>query len=74
MKRLDADEAEDVGALPLYDRFASTIFDSLSQQLASRQDAEDLLGRPEGTVRKMLARTLLKLRVLYEQTERENHP
>ncbi len=180
MKRLDADEAEVVGALPLYDRFASTIFDSLSQQLASRQDAEDLLvevflaahnqpmlatmsfehqlawlrrvaknkvidhyrhnavvtllpleqaryavdrtltpeqravqqedyerlyqaigrllpaqqqlirlrygselrliaiadllGRPEGTVRKMLARTLLKLRVLYEQTERGNHP
>ncbi len=179
MKRLDTDEADDVGALSLYDRFAATIFDYLSQQLASRQDAEDLLvevflaahnqpplfplsderqlawlrrvaknkvvdhyrhnavvrllpleqalcaadraltpeqravqredyerlyqaigclsleqqqlihlrygnelrlvaiadllGRPEGTVRKMLARTLLKLRTLYEQTERGTH-
>ena len=33
----------------------------------------DLLERPEGTVRKMLARTLLKLRKLYEQTEKEIH-
>ncbi|HEY7419052.1 MAG TPA: sigma factor-like helix-turn-helix DNA-binding protein, partial [Ktedonobacteraceae bacterium] len=29
----------------------------------------ELLGRPEGTVRKMLKRTLLRLRTLYEQTE-----
>lgn len=43
MKRLDTDEADDIGALSLYDRFAATIFDYLSQQLASRQDAEDLL-------------------------------
>jgi RNA polymerase sigma factor (sigma-70 family) len=179
MKQPDTDVAENVGTLSLYDRFASTIFDYLSQQLVSRQDAEDLLvevflaahnqpmlfslsdkrrlawlrrvaknkvidhyrhnavvrllpleqalcaedraltpeqravqredyerlyqtigqlspeqqqlihlryggelhlvtianllGRPEGTVRKMLARTLLKLRTLYEQTEREPH-
>ncbi|MDQ2903949.1 MAG: sigma-70 family RNA polymerase sigma factor [Chloroflexota bacterium] len=43
MKRPGTDEADDVGALSLYDRFATTIFDYLSQQLASREDAEDLL-------------------------------
>lgn len=179
MKQPDTDEADDVGALSLYDRFAATIFDYLSQRLARRQDAEDLLvevflaahnqpllsplsngrqlawllrvaknkvvdyyrhnavvrllpleqalyavdraltpeqravqredyerlyqvigrlsleqqqliylrygcelrlvaiaellGRPEGTVRKMLKRTLLKLRILYEQTEKGSY-
>ncbi|HEY7414320.1 MAG TPA: sigma factor, partial [Ktedonobacteraceae bacterium] len=43
MKRLDTDEADDVGALSLYDRFAAMIFDYLSQRLTRRQDAEDLL-------------------------------
>lgn len=34
----------------------------------------DMLEKPEGSVRKMLARTLRQLRAIYEKTERGIHP
>jgi RNA polymerase sigma factor (sigma-70 family) len=45
MKYMPIEEAKDVGSEDaiLYDRFASTIFTYLYQQLSSPQDAEDLL-------------------------------
>jgi RNA polymerase sigma-70 factor (ECF subfamily) len=43
MKQLDRDEAQNVEDAALFDRFASAIFAYLYGQIASRQDAEDLL-------------------------------
>lgn len=43
MKQLPTDQAQNVAYTALYDRFAPAIFSYLCQQVASRQDAEDLL-------------------------------
>lgn len=43
MKQLDRDEAQNVEDAALFDRFAPAIFGYLYGQIASRQDAEDLL-------------------------------
>lgn len=43
MQQLNADEDHSVAEIALYDRYASTIFAYLSQQVSSRQDAEDLM-------------------------------
>ncbi len=43
MKQLDRDEAQNVEDVVLFDRFAPAIFAYLYGQIASRQDAEDLL-------------------------------
>lgn len=43
MKQLDRGEAQNVADAALFDRFASAIFTYLYGQIASRQDAEDLL-------------------------------
>src|SRR5579864_5498741 len=43
MKQLRTHEAQNAAGAALYDRFASAIFAYLYQQVASQQDAEDLL-------------------------------
>ena len=43
MRQLNADEANNAVDAVLYDRYASTIFAYLYRQMASREDAEDLL-------------------------------
>jgi RNA polymerase sigma-70 factor, ECF subfamily len=43
MKQLRTGEAQDVAGAAFYDRFAPAIFAYLCQQVASQQDAEDLL-------------------------------
>lgn len=43
MQPLDAEEAQDVEKVTLYERFAETLLAYLCQQVSNRQDAEDLL-------------------------------
>ena len=43
MQQLNADEAQRGIDITLYDRYASTVFAYLYQQVSSQQDAEDLL-------------------------------
>ena len=43
MERLEMGEEQNTAGAALYDRFAAAIFAYLCQQVASRQDAEDLL-------------------------------